>query len=92
MQLDPNKTLEDNYRGWLQSVKDDANFFADAWAHSAEKEEPSPKASKRLLKQLQPELPSSYTVDLEDSVDNVSRLIFQQAREQVQKDSDNRKW
>lgn len=30
MQLDPNKSLEGNYKEWLQRINDDAEFFVEA--------------------------------------------------------------
>lgn len=92
MKLDPNKTLEDNYKSWLSSVKDDADFFAQAWAHAAEHDQPTPEKSKRVIGQWQPELPDSYTPSIDGTVNNLSRVIYQEARDQVIKDAMKRSW
>lgn len=92
MELDPNKPLEDNYKEWLQSINDDAEFFVKAWAEAAKNEFPTPEKSFRFLGQLEPELPTSYTPNIEGTVDNLSRTIFQDARKQLNDEAKKRKW
>lgn len=92
MELDPNKTLEDNYKEWLQSLNDDAEFFADAWAKAAKDEFPTPERSFRFLGQMAPEIPTSYTPNIEGTVNNLSRTIFQDARNQLNKEAKKQKW
>lgn len=92
MKLDPNKSLEDNYRIWLAQQKEDAKFFAEAWAHSAMAEQPTPRKSKKFLHELQPELPSSYVVGIDETIDNLSRVIFEEAIEQLNDEAGNNPW
>lgn len=92
MELDPNKPLEDNYKEWLQSIDDTSKFFVKAWAEAAKNEFPTPEKSFRFLGQLEPELPTSYTPNIEGTVDNLSRTIFQDARKQLNDEAKKRKW
>lgn len=92
MKLDADKPLETNYKNWLDGVKEEAKFLSQAWAHSAETEFAKPSQSKRFLQQLEPELPTSYTASVDGTVDNLSRIILQDARIQVTKDAMNQKW
>lgn len=92
MQLNPNKSLEDNYRDWIQSVRDNAQFFAKAWTESAKTEFSTPRQSINFIHQLEPELPSSYTPSIDGTVDNLERVIFQSVVLQLSKDAKDRKW
>lgn len=92
MDLDPNKSLEGNYKDWLQRINDDGEFFVKAWAEAAKSEFPTPEKSFRFLKHMQPELPSSYTPNVEETVNNLSRTIFQDARNQLNKEAKKQKW
>lgn len=92
MELDPNKSLEDNYKEWLQSLNDDAEFFVTAWAKAAKDEFPSPEKSFKFLGQMEPEIPTSYTPDIGGTVNNLSRIIFQDARNQLNKEAKKQKW
>lgn len=92
MQLDPNKSLEGNYNDWLQSINDDAEFFVEAWTKAAKDEFPTPEKSLRFLGQMEPEIPTSYTPDRAGTVDNLSRIIFQDARIQLNKEAKKREW
>ena len=92
MKLDPNKSLEGNYKDWLQSINDDAEFFVKAWAEAAKNEFPTPEKSFKFLGQMEPEIPTSYTPNIGGTVDNFSRIIFQDARNQLNKEAKKRKW
>lgn len=92
MKLDPNKSLEGNYKDWLKSINDDAEFFVKAWAEAAKNEFPTPEKSFRFLGQMEPEIPTSYTPDIEGTLDNLSRTIFQDARIQLNKEAKKQKW
>lgn len=91
MDLD-SKTLEDDYRIWLADQKDKAKFFAKVWAHIAMEEQPTPNKSRKFLHELQPELPSSYVVGIDESIDNLSRVVFQEAIEQLNDEAGNNPW
>ena len=41
---------------------------------------------------MEPELPSSYTPNIGGTVDNFSRIIFQDTRNQLNKEAKKRKW
>ena len=92
MELDPNKSLEDNYKEWLQILNDDAEFFVEAWAKAAKNEFPTPEKSFRFLGQMEPEFPTSYTPNIEGTVDNLSRIISQDARKQLTDEAKKQKW
>ena len=92
MDLDPNKPLESNYQDWLHRIGEEADFFVEAWAKAAKAEFPTPEKSFRFLKQMQPELPSSYTPNVEETVNNLSRTIFQDARKQLRDEAQKQKW
>lgn len=92
MDLDPNRPLESNYQEWLHKVNEEANFFVEAWAKAAKAEFSTPEKSFRFLKQMQPELPSSYTPNVEETVNNLSRTIFQDARKQLRDEAQKQKW
>ena len=92
MQLDPNKSLEGNYKEWLQGINDGANFFVEAWNKAAKDEFPTPEKSLRFLGQMEPEFPTSYTPDIEGIVNNLLRTIFQDARDQLNKEAKKQKW
>ena len=85
MQLDPSKTLEDNYHTWLAQQKEDAKFFTEAWAHKALTEQSTPNKSREFLHELQSELPSSYAVVVDASIDNSSRVLFEEAQKDLEK-------
>lgn len=42
MQLDPSKTLEDNYQDQLQRINEEADFFVGAWTNATKNEFPTP--------------------------------------------------
>ena len=92
MDLDPNKPLESNYQDWLHRINEEADFFVKAWANAAKSEFPTPEKSFRFLGQMEPEIPTSYTPDIEGTVNNLSRTIFQDARNQLNKEAKKRKW
>jgi hypothetical protein len=92
MKLYPNKSLEGNYKEWLQSINDDAEFFAEAWTKVAKDEFPTPEKSFILLGQMELEIHTSHTPDIEGTVGNLSQTVFQDARKQLSDEAQKQKW
>lgn len=71
MELDPNKSLEEDYRTWLAQRKEDAKFFAELWANAAKDEFPTPEKPFRFLGLTESEVPALYIPDIEGKDNNL---------------------